>query len=98
MYQKSDLNILKLMNLAPENRYFINREQRMLMQPTAYLIHCARGELVHTADLVEALQKGGIAGYAADVLDREPPEQDDPLIRSGLENVILAPSYRLKNP
>ena len=79
------------MNLTPENRCFINRERLRLMKPTAYLINCARGGLVNTAELVEALKRGGIAGYAADVLDREPPELDDPLIRSGLENVILTP-------
>jgi len=79
------------MNLTPENRCFIDRERLQIMKPTAYLINCARGGLVNTADLLEALKKGEIAGYAADVLDREPPEPDDPLIRSGLENVILTP-------
>ena len=79
------------MNLTPENRCFINRERLAIMKPSAYLINCARGGLVNTADLLEALRNGEIAGYAADVLDREPPEQDDPLVRSGLENVILTP-------
>lgn len=79
------------MNLTPENRGFINGERLAIMKPSAYLINCARGGLVSTADLLEALRKGEIAGYAADVLDREPPEQDDPLVRSGLENVILTP-------
>jgi len=79
------------MNLTPENRCLINRERLAIMKPSAYLINCARGGLVNTADLLEALRKGDIAGYAADVLDREPPEPDDPLIRSGLENVILTP-------
>ena len=79
------------MNLTPENRCFINRERLAIMKPSAYLINCARGGLVNTADLLEALRKGEIAGYAADVLDREPPQPDDPLIMSGLENVILTP-------
>ena len=79
------------MNLTPENRWFINRERLAIMKPSAYLINCARGGLVNTADLLEALKKGEIAGYAADVLDQEPPEPDDPLIVSGLENVILTP-------
>jgi D-3-phosphoglycerate dehydrogenase len=79
------------MNLTPENRGFINHKRLELMKPTAYLINCARGGLVNTADLLEALRKVQIAGYAADVLDQEPPEPDDPLIMSGLENVILTP-------
>lgn len=79
------------MNLTPENRGFINRRRLKLMKPAAYLINCARGGLVNTADLLEALRKGDIAGYAADVLDHEPPGPDDPLIKSGLENIILTP-------
>jgi D-3-phosphoglycerate dehydrogenase len=61
------------------------------MKPTAYLINCARGALVNTVDLLEALREGSIAGYAADVLEQEPPDADDPLVTSGLENVILTP-------
>jgi D-3-phosphoglycerate dehydrogenase len=79
------------MNLTSENRGFINRKRLKLMKPAAYLINCARGGLIDTADLLEALRKGDIAGYAADVLDHEPPGPDDPLIKSGLENIILTP-------
>jgi D-3-phosphoglycerate dehydrogenase len=79
------------MNLTPENRYFISGERLQLMKPTAYLVNCARGGLVNTADLLEALKKGRIAGYAADVLEHEPPDSNDPLVRCGLENVILTP-------
>ena len=87
---KADIVTLH-MNLTPENHYFINRDRLRLMKPTAYLINCARGGLVNTADLLEALRNGRIAGYAADVLEHEPPEPHDPLIASGLENVILTP-------
>jgi len=79
------------MNLTPENRYFINGERLQLMKPSAYLINCARGALVNTGDILDALRQGKIAGYAADVLEREPPERNDPLVRCGLENVILTP-------
>jgi D-3-phosphoglycerate dehydrogenase len=79
------------MNLTPENRHFINRERLDLMKPTAYLVNCARGALVNSRDLLEALRKGRIAGYAADVLEHEPPDPDDPLVTSGMENVILTP-------
>jgi D-3-phosphoglycerate dehydrogenase len=79
------------MNLTPENRYFINRERLNLIKPTAYLINCARGALVNTVDLLEVLRGGRLAGYAADVLEHEPPGPDDPLIASGLENLIITP-------
>ena len=88
--QQADVVTLH-MNFTPENRYFINRDRLSLMKPTAYLINCARGALVNTVDLLEALRNGRIAGYAADVLEHEPPEPHDPLIASGLENVILTP-------
>ncbi|MBW2059089.1 MAG: phosphoglycerate dehydrogenase [Deltaproteobacteria bacterium] len=79
------------MNLTPENRHFINRERLALMKETAYLVNCARGALVDAASVVEALKNGKIAGYGTDVLEHEPPGPDDPLVKSGLENVILTP-------
>ncbi len=88
--EQSDIVTLH-MNLSPENRYFINRDRLSLMKPTAYLINCARGGLVNTVDLLQALKQGKIAGYAADVMEHEPPDPDDPLITSGLENIILTP-------
>lgn len=88
--EQSDIVTLH-MNLSPENRYFINRDRLSLMKPTAYLINCARGGLVNTVDLLQALKQGKIAGYAADVMEHEPPDSNDPLITSGLENIILTP-------
>ncbi len=90
LLEQSDIITLH-MNLTPENRHFINRDRLSLMKPTAYLINCARGGLVNTADLLEALGEGRIAGYAADVLEHEPPGPNDPLVASDLENVILTP-------
>jgi D-3-phosphoglycerate dehydrogenase len=88
--EQSDIVTLH-MNLTPENRHFINRDRLSLMKPTAYLINCARGALVNGPDLVEALREGKIAGYAADVMEPEPPDPKDPLITCGLHNVILTP-------
>jgi D-3-phosphoglycerate dehydrogenase len=90
LLQQADIVTLH-MNLTPENRYFINRERLSLMKRTTYVINCARGALVNAADLLEALREGRIAGYAADVLEHEPPDPDDPLVTCGLENVILTP-------
>jgi glyoxylate reductase len=57
------------------------------MKPTAFLINTTRGAVVQEAALVEALEKGVIAGAALDVFEREP------LISDGLrrDNVVLAP-------
>jgi len=59
------------------------------MKPTAYLINTARGGIVDEKDLHAALTSGVIAAAGLDVLDREPPDADNPLLT--LDNVITAP-------
>ncbi|RMH56592.1 MAG: hypothetical protein D6679_08565 [Candidatus Hydrogenedentota bacterium] len=62
------------------NEAFLNR-----MKPTAVLINTSRGSVVDEPALYEALRKGGIAGAAIDVFEKEPYEGP---LRS-LENVLL---------
>jgi D-3-phosphoglycerate dehydrogenase len=59
------------------------------MKPSALLINTSRGPVVDQADLTRALQERRIAGAGLDVLEKEPPDPDDPILR--LDNVILAP-------
>jgi phosphoglycerate dehydrogenase-like enzyme len=59
------------------------------MKPTAYLVNIARGELVDQVALIEALQKGWIAGAGLDVFEPEPLPPDSPLWK--MDNVILSP-------
>jgi len=59
------------------------------MKPTAYLINTARGGIVDEKDLHAALTSGVIVAAGLDVLDREPPDPDNPLLK--LDNVITAP-------
>ena len=55
-----------------ETRNMINRETLAKMKSSAYLINCARGEVVDTDDLLEALDNGVIAGAGIDVFPEEP--------------------------
>ncbi|MDR0353477.1 MAG: phosphoglycerate dehydrogenase [Opitutaceae bacterium] len=68
-------------NLTPETRGMINAATIATMKPGVIILNCARGEIVHTADLAAALDTGQVAGYGADVLDAEPPPADHPLTR-----------------
>lgn len=58
---------------------FINKETIVKMKDGAYLINTARGGLINEKDLLAALDRGKIAGFAADVLAEEPPAPGDPL-------------------
>jgi len=75
--------------LNEQTRHLIGAREIGLMKPTAYLVNTARGPIVDQAALTEALQEGRLAGAALDVLEQEPPDPQDPILR--LDNVIFAP-------
>jgi D-3-phosphoglycerate dehydrogenase / 2-oxoglutarate reductase len=76
-------------NLTPETRDLIRAETIAMMKPGVIILNCARGEIVHTGDLAEALRTGKVAGYGTDVLDCEPPPPDHPLL--ALPNCVVTP-------
>lgn len=76
-------------NLTPETRGMINAKSFARMKKGVLILNCARGEIVNTADMVAALQSGQVGGYGTDVLDKEPPPADHPLLK--LPNVIVTP-------
>ena len=76
-------------NLTPETRDLICTETIAKMKDGVQIINCARGEIVHTADIVAALNSGKLAGYGADVLDEEPPRPDHPLLNH--PNAVITP-------
>ena len=61
------------------------------MKSSAVLINTARGGLVDSAALAEALHQGEIAAAAVDVLPSEPPVGGDPLLDYKGDNLLLTP-------
>ena len=86
MAQSDVVNLFASLN--PSTRHIVGAREIGLMQPPAYLVNIARGELVDEAALATALFQGRIAGAALDVFEREPLTQS-PLFT--LDNVILTP-------
>lgn len=76
-------------NLTPETRDMINASSIAKMKKGAIILNCARGEIVHTADVAAALQSGQLGGYGTDVLDQEPPAADHPLLKA--PNCVVTP-------
>ena len=85
-------NVVSLhLPLTPQTRHLIGARELGLMKPSALLINTARGGLVDEAALAEALISGRIGGAGFDVLSKEPPQSDTPLLRLRLPNFILTP-------
>jgi glycerate dehydrogenase len=76
--------------LTPATRRMIGARELALMKPDALLINTARGGLIDSDALVEALRARRIGGAAIDVLEQEPPIDGSPLLAS-LPNYILTP-------
>ena len=75
--------------LTKETNGILGTVQIARMKPTACIINTARGALIDQAALRAALLADRLGGFAADVLDVEPPAPDDPLLRS--QRVLLTP-------
>lgn len=65
--------------LSDLTRNLIDKDALAKMKESAYLINVARGPVVNTNDLYEALKTGRIAGAGLDVLEKEPIAKDNPL-------------------
>lgn len=81
--------IVLTMPLTSETRGYIGRTELAKMKPTAVLVNVARGAVVDTEALTEALQARRIFAAALDVTDPEPLPRDHPLLQ--LDNVIITP-------
>jgi glycerate dehydrogenase len=77
--------------LTEATRGLVSRERLVRMKPDAVLINAARGALVDAAALAAALKAGRLGGAGIDVLEREPPPADHPLLDPAIPNLIVTP-------
>jgi glyoxylate reductase len=75
--------------LTPETYQLIGADELKKMKSTAVLINAARGPVVDTEALTDALRDGTIWAAGLDVTDPEPIPADHPLVF--MENVVIAP-------
>jgi len=75
--------------LTQETRHSFGESELKAMKKTAYLINTSRGPLLNEKALYQALREKWIAGAALDVMEKEPPEWENPLLK--LNNLIVTP-------
>jgi len=78
LFQKSDILSLHA-PLTPDTRHLVNSDRLGTMKSTAIVINTARGPLIDTVALAQALKDGLIAGAGIDVYEKEPLDDDHPL-------------------
>lgn len=81
--------IVDALPLTEQTRGLFDKNLFGAMKPTAFFINIGRGETVVTADLVDALRNGTMAGAGLDVSDPEPLTPGHPLW--SMPNVVLTP-------
>jgi D-3-phosphoglycerate dehydrogenase len=77
--------------LTAETHHLLNAERLSLMKPTSILINTARGKIVDTVALAEALKNCQLGAAGIDVFEEEPLPEDHPLRTS--PNTLLSPHW-----
>ena len=88
LLQRSDMVSMHAPGTA-ETGHMLTEQHFRLMKPQALFINNGRGATVDEPALIRALEEKWIAGAGLDVLEKEPPEPENPLLH--MENVILTP-------
>ncbi len=68
--------------LTPETRSLVNADSLKLLPHGAYVINTARGAVTEPMAILRSIEDGHLAGAALDVLEKEPPSDEDALLRA----------------
>jgi D-3-phosphoglycerate dehydrogenase len=88
LLQRSDI-VSNHLPATPDAHHLLTEYHFRQMKPEALFISTGRGPTVDEAALIKALREGWIAAAGLDVLEKEPPDADNPLLK--MDNVILTP-------
>ena len=77
--------------LVPATHGLLSTRRLARMKPDAVLINTARGGLVDSQALADALRAGRLGGAAIDVLAQEPPVDGEPLLAGDIPNLLVTP-------
>jgi phosphoglycerate dehydrogenase-like enzyme len=80
LFRKADIVSLHV-PLNEETRGIVDGRLLSLMRKGSYLVNTSRGAVAVVEDVVAALESGRLDGAALDVLPKEPPEADDPILQ-----------------
>lgn len=75
--------------LLDATHHLIGERELTLMKPEAVLINTSRGKIIDESALARALTEGSIAAAGLDVMEQEPPDPDNPLLK--LDNIVITP-------
>ena len=88
LYHTADIITLHC-PLTKENTHMINKDVLAQMRPGTILINTGRGALIDEEAVASALKKKHLKAYCADVMEQEPPHEDNPLLK--LPNAYITP-------
>ena len=88
LLQRSDI-VSNHLPATPDAYHLLTEHHFRLMKPEALFISTGRGPTVDESALIKALSEGWIAAAGLDVLEKEPPDANNPLLK--MDNVILTP-------
>lgn len=77
--------------LSDETRFMVNQEFLSRFSRLRFLLNLSRGEIVRSCAVAAALESGTLDGFAADVLEVEPPHRTGAENQTCFEELIASP-------